>query len=113
MKTMYHSMEQSNTGHVAPIMRVIISRALTAVSIGCITVYMVLMVQTISLINERKDIRAEIRDTQVAISDSEVKYFELAQSIDKNVIASLGFTESTVPVFAYTHPDYPTVAVAR
>jgi hypothetical protein len=65
------------------------------------------------LINERKDIRAEIRDTQVAISDSEVKYFELAQSIDKNVIASLGFTESTVPVFAYTHPDYPTVAVAR
>lgn len=110
---MYHSMEQSNTGHVAPTMRVIISRALTTVSIGCIAVYMVLMVQTISLINERKDIRAEIRDTQVAISDSEVKYFELAQSIDKNVIASLGFTESTVPVFAYTHPDYPTVAVAR
>lgn len=110
---MYHSMEQSNTTHVTSTMRVIISRSLTAVATGCIAVYMVLMVQTISLINERKDIRAEIRDTQVAISDSEVKYFELAQSIDKNVIASLGFTESTVPTFAYTHPDYPTVAVAR
>lgn len=112
---MYHStsMEQSHMSHVAPTARAIISRSLSMIAVGCVVVYMVLMVRTISLINERKDIRAEIRNTQVAISDSEVRYFELAQSIDKNVIESLGFTESTVPVFAYTHPDYPTVALVR
>ncbi|HQV64948.1 MAG TPA: hypothetical protein PKZ56_01835 [Candidatus Paceibacterota bacterium] len=112
---MYHSVsiEQSNASHSGPTARMIISRSLSFIAAGCIVVYMVLMVRTISLINERKDIRAEIRNTQVAISDSEVRYFELAQSIDKKVIENLGFTESTVPVFAYTHPDYPTVAVAR
>lgn len=112
---MYHSVsaEQSQIAHVATNTRAIISRSLSVIAVGCVVVYMVLMVRTISLINERKDIRAEIRNTQVAISDSEVRYFELAQSIDKSVIESLGFTESTVPVFAYTHPDYPTVALVR
>ncbi len=111
---MYYSPEQSHsrtssTSHI----QVIISRSLSLFAGLCIVAYMVLMVQTISLINERKDIRSEIRNTQVAISDLEVKYFELAQSIDQKVITDLGFTESVIPVFAYTRPDYPTVAVAR
>lgn len=110
---MYHSATQSHTTHHNSSVRVLISRALSAVAVGCIVVYMILMVQTISLINERKDIRGSIRNTQVAISDLEVRYFELAQSIDQQVISDLGFTESTVPTFAYTHPDYPTVAMVR
>lgn len=108
---MYQSTQQNHMSYVVPSWRAIISRGLSAMAVGCIVVYMVLMVQTISLINERKDIRNSIRNAQVAISDLEVRYFDLAKSIDQNVITDLGFTESVVPVFAYTHPDYPTVAL--
>lgn len=110
---MYFSSTQSHTPSRSSRTRMILSRCLSVFAGGCIAVYMVLMVQTISLINERKDIRAEIRNTQVAISDLEVKYFELAQSIDQQVITDLGFTESAVPVFAYTKTNYPTVALVR
>lgn len=93
--------------------RVLVSRLLT-VGIGvCIASYMILMVSTISLINQRKDIRGSIRNAQVAISDLEVRYFDFAKSIDQNVITNLGFTHSTVPVFAYTHPENATVALLR
>ncbi len=112
---MYFSSEQSHTPTASSRARVIISRTLSVAVGTCVIAYMVLMVQTISLINERKDIRTEIRDTQVAISDLEVRYFELAQSIDQKVISDLGFTESVIPVFAYTNtkPSYPTVALIR
>ena len=109
---MYFSSEQSHTPTASSRARVIISRTLSVAAGTCVIAYMVLMVQTISLINERKDIRT---DTQVAISDLEVRYFELAQSIDQKVISDLGFTESVIPVFAYTNtkPSYPTVALIR
>ena len=112
---MYFSSEQSHMSTTSSKTRVIISRVLSVFAGTCVIAYMVLMVQTISLINERKDVRTEIRDTQVAISDLEVKYFELAQSIDQKVINDLGFTESVIPVFAYTNtkPSYPTVALIR
>ena len=110
---MYYSPEQSHTFAPSSRIQVVISRTLSIFAGVCVVAYMVLMVQTISLINNRKDIRSEIRNTQVAISDLEVKYFELAQSIDQKVITDLGFTESVIPVFAYTQPQYPTVAVAR
>lgn len=112
---MYFSSEQSHMPVPSSRSKVIISRVLSVFAGTCVVAYMVLMVQTISLINERKDIRSEIRDTQVAISDLEVKYFELAQSIDQKVITELGFTESVIPVFAYTDvkPTYATVALVR
>jgi predicted RND superfamily exporter protein len=93
--------------------RVWLSRFLTT-GIGiCVMSYIFLMVSTISLINERKEVRVDIRDAQVAISDLEVRYFDLAKSIDKDIIANLGFTHSTVPVFAYTYPENTTVALLR
>ena len=110
---MYQSFEATPTQNSSLFNRVNIARGLSAIAAGCIVVYMVLMVQTISLINERKDIRASVRDAQVAISDLEVHYFELAQSIDEKTIADLGFTESVIPVFAYTSPEHPTVALVR
>lgn len=110
---MYQSFEQSQTHQTRNMSRVLASRGLGVFAAGCIVVYMVLMVQTISLINERKDIRGSIRDAQVAISDLEVNYFELAQSIDEETIKDLGFTESVIPVFAYTTPEHPTVALVR
>jgi hypothetical protein len=107
------SFQNSYTNHSVPTRRVLISRTLTGFAGVCIMTYMVLMVQTISLINERKDIRESIRQTQIAISDGEVQYFKLAQSIDTSTMQALGFTESTVPVFAYTHPNFATVALSR
>ncbi len=107
---MYPSTTQSHTRRVMPT-RAVISKTLSCMVFGMIAVYMVLMVRTVSLISERKDIRNATRDVQVKISDLEVKYFDLAQSIDQKTITDLGFTESVVPVFAYTNPEYPTVAI--
>lgn len=92
--------------------RVWLSRFLT-VGIGiCVMSYIFLMISTISLINERKEVRVDIRDAQVAISDLEVRYFDLAKSINQDIISNLGFTHSTVPVFAYTYPENITTTVA-
>lgn len=94
--------------------RVVLSRGLTAIVVGLLCAYGGFMVQAISLIQERKDVRESIRQTQIAISDLEVDYFNLAQSIDPQTIQQLGFTESTVPVFAYTDgTDAPEVAFSR
>lgn len=94
--------------------RVVLSRGLTAVVVGLLCAYGGFMVSAISLIQERKEVRESIRQTQIAISDLEVDYFNLAQSIDTQTIQQLGFTESTVPVFAYTDGvDIPEVAFSR
>jgi hypothetical protein len=75
--------------------------------------YVTLMVQTVSLVNERKEIREEIRTEQIKISDLETTYFTLAQSIDVPTLEKMGFTESGIPQFAYTQPTYSTVASAQ
>lgn len=93
--------------------RATIARTLTATAGLLVASYVIMMVQTVSLVNERKDIREETRQTQVGISDLEIQYFQLAQSIDKETIEKLGFKESAVPVFAYTKPVYDTVALLR
>ena len=105
------SLTISHSPDTAPSRRVIVSRVLSACVVVLIIAYMGMMVKTISLVNDRKDIRTQIRDTQVAVSDLEVKYFNLAQSIDQAEISRLGFTDSTTPVFAYTNPAFPTVAI--
>lgn len=109
---MYTQTEQSHTRMILP-SRAVISRTLSCVAFGMVAVYMVLMVQTISLINQRKEVQNATRDAQVAISGLEVRYFELAQSIDQKTITDMGFTESVIPTFAYTNagPSYPTVAI--
>jgi hypothetical protein len=75
--------------------------------------YVTLMVQTVSLVNERKEIREEIRTEQIKISDLETTYFTLAQSIDVPTLEKMGFTELGIPQFAYTQPTYSTVASAQ
>ncbi len=91
--------------------RVILSRFFSVGIAACLVGYTLLMVSTISLINERKDIQASIRSSQVAISDLEIRYFELAKSIDTETIKNLGFTHTTTPYFAYTQPEHRTVAL--
>lgn len=93
--------------------RATISKCLTA-CVGMLALsYVFMMIQTVTLINERKDIRESIRQTQVGISDLEIQYFKLAQGIDKQTIEQLGFKESVVPVFAYTKTAYDSVAFNR
>ncbi len=93
--------------------RVWFTRFLVVGIFSCAVGYMSLMVSITSFIRERQDVRDSIRKTQIAISDLEVRYFELAQSIDKNIITDLGFVNNTVPVFAYTNPENATVAFLR
>jgi len=95
------------------ISRMHISRYLSGF-VGVLVVgYVGIMIATVSLIQDRKEIRESIRQTHIAISDLEVHYFELAQAIDTETIKQLGFTESVVPVFAFTDAGYPAVAVSR
>jgi hypothetical protein len=93
--------------------RAVISKTLTACFGMLLFSYVFMMIQTVTLINERKDIRESIRQTQVGISDLEIQYFKLAQGIDKQTIEQLGFKESVVPVFAYTKTAYDSVAFNR
>lgn len=90
-----------------------VSGFLTFLVIGLFGSYLGVTIGTISLVNERKEIREEMRQTQIAISDLEVTYFDLAQAIDSETITQLGFTDSVVPVFAYTKEVYPSVALSR
>ena len=63
-------------------------------------------------INQRKDLLSQVRTTQSAVSDSEIKYFNLASAIDMNTVAKYGFVDSKTPDFAYTSPNgEDTVAV--
>lgn len=91
--------------------RVFISRFFTSVLVMIVVAYAGLTVQTAVFANERKELREEIRQTQIAISDLEVNYFDLAQAIDTETINSLGFTEIATPLFAYTETSYPSVAL--
>ncbi len=93
--------------------RVWVTRFLIVGIFSCVVGYMSLMVSITSFIRERQEMRDTIRKTQIAISDLEVRYFEFAQSIDKNAIAELGFVNNTVPIFAYTNPENATVAFLR
>jgi hypothetical protein len=93
--------------------RIRMIRILTVLVIGLFGATISIPVMTITMVNERKDIREQVRQTQIAISDMEVQYFELAQSIDPETIKQLGFTESITPVFAYTKENYPAVALSR
>ncbi len=93
--------------------RVLVSRFFTGVLVLIIGAYAGFTVQSVALTNERKELREEIRQTQIAISDLEVTYFELAQAIDPTTIEQLGFSETVTPVFAYTEESYPAVALIR
>lgn len=79
------------------------SRLLIVLAVVVSLTYGTLLVSTIRNIRERKEIRTEIKNTQARISELETQYFKLAADIDSSYITSLGFYESTNPVFAYTH----------
>ncbi len=64
--------------------------------------YSFLVVSTIVSVNQRKDIRADIRTTQAKVSDLEISYFNLASQIDIHKAEALGFVNAAVPKFAYT-----------
>jgi hypothetical protein len=73
--------------------------------------YSFFIARTVVAVNQRKDVRAEIRDTQTRVSDLEIKYFNLASNIDMQKATELGFIDSQTPTFAYTKPAAETVAV--
>jgi hypothetical protein len=69
--------------------------------------------RTVIVIDQRKDLAKEIQTAQMAVSDLEIEYFNLASSIDMAKALELGFVDSKTPDFAYTHPAEETVALVR
>lgn len=86
---------------------------LLAVAAGLFAAYSFFIVSTVVAINQRKDLRAEIRDSQARVSELEIRYFSLASGIDERKAAELGFVASDAPSFAYMSPLPEKVALVR
>lgn len=89
------------------------NRYLLVALVGMFALYSFFIARSVVAINQRKTLYSEVRTSQAKVSDLEIKYFNLASSIDIQKAAALGFVESKTPTFAYTHPDADTVALVR
>lgn len=81
--------------------------------IGLFGLYSFFIVSTVVAVNQRKDIRSEIRAAQARVSDLEIRYFSLASEIDTKKAADLGFVNVAIPTFAYTGAQEEKVALVR
>lgn len=81
--------------------------------IGLFVMYSFFIVSTVVAINQRKDIRTDIRTVQARVADLEISYFTLASTVDVTKATSLGFVTAPVPEFAYTHVPEEKVALVR
>lgn len=77
----------------------------------CFVAYSFCITRTVMAVNDRKDLRADIRETQTRVAELEINYFALAGSIDMDKARAAGFVEATGSAFVYTHPAAETVAV--
>lgn len=73
--------------------------------------YSFFIVATVVTVNDRKDIRIAIRDTQAQVADLEISYFNLASGVDMQKASSLGFVNAAVPQFVYAGQIEEKVAV--
>ena len=76
-------------------------------------IYSFFIVSTVVAVNERKDIRTDIRNVQASVSDLEISYFNLASQIDVKKAETLGFVNAAVPKFAYTNAQPEKVALVQ
>ncbi len=81
--------------------------------LGLFAVYSFFIVSTVVAINQRKDLRNEIRTSQANVSNLEIKYFALASNINEHKAQELGFITSETPSFVYTSPLPEKVALIR
>lgn len=75
--------------------------------------YSGLVAHTIISVNQRKDLRTEIRQTQSMVSDLEITFFAQASQINTTTISQLGLVDAPVPYFVYENPDVEKVALVR
>ncbi len=81
--------------------------------IGLFGLYSFFIASTVAAVNQRKDIRTDIRTVQAHVSDLEISYFNLASHIDMEKATTLGFVNAAVPKFAYTGTQEEKVALVR
>ncbi len=81
-----------------------LNTTLLLVVVGLFGAYSFFIGHSVIAINQRKVLMGQIRTTQSAVSDSEIKYFNLASGIDMTTVSKLGFIDSETPDFAYTNP---------
>lgn len=75
--------------------------------------YSFFIARAVVAIDQRKDLNKEIQTAQMAVSDLEMRHFNLASSIDMAKAAEFGFVDAKTPDFAYTNPLAETVALSR
>jgi hypothetical protein len=82
-------------------------------AVGLFAVYSFFIASTVVAINQRKDLRQEIRASQGQVSELEIKYFNLSAGIDIKKASELGFVDSQTPIFAYAKATEEKVALVR
>jgi hypothetical protein len=87
------------------------NKKLLGLLILCFVAYSFCITRTVVAVNDRKDLRADIRDTQTRVAELEINYFALAGTIDMTKAYETGFVESTGSAFVYTNPPQEAVAV--
>jgi hypothetical protein len=70
------------------------NRYLLLALVGMFVLYSFFIARSVVAINQRKTLYTEIRTSQAKVSDLEIKYFDLASTIDAKKAADLGFVES-------------------
>jgi hypothetical protein len=89
-----------------------LNTTLLMVVVGLFGAYSFFIGHSVIAINQRKALMGQVRTTQSDVSNSEIKYFNLASGIDMNTVSKLGFVDSQTPDFAYTQQTgQDTVAV--
>lgn len=79
-----------------------LNKTLLIALVAMFGVYSFFIARTVVAVNQRKDIRTDIRDLQAKVSDLEITYFNLTSGIDMAKASELGFVESSTTTFAYT-----------
>jgi hypothetical protein len=81
--------------------------------VGLFGLYSFFIVGAVVAVNQRKDMRTDIRTIQASVSDLEIHYFDLASQIDMQKAQQMGFVNEPVPTFAYSAGQDDKVAMSR
>lgn len=75
--------------------------------------YFTCVVGTIISVNERKDVRIEMRNLQMRVAELESEYVQLSSAVTKERAFALGYIEAVNPLFIYRGATVPSEQVAR
>lgn len=75
--------------------------------------YSFLIVGTIVMVNDRKDLRSDIQEEQLAVAEAEINFFKSSAMIDNEFALAQGYQPVGTPHFVYNVTSDDKVALGR